>query len=162
MINILKLILLMAMLLMSFCMLQAQQSVTVSGGNAQSETGTISYAVGQSFGQTYVAQTGSLSEGVLQPFEISDITDVEHVNVHVNLSAYPNPTTNYLMLDISDELTPNMLYQIFTIDGKMVSQYSIRDNRTTIDLISAQSGVYLLKVFCDQELIKVFKIIKNQ
>ena len=84
MINILKLILLMAMLPMSFCILQAQQSVTVSGGVAQSETGNISYAVGQSFGQTYVTETGSLSEGVLQPFEISDITNVQSVNVHIN------------------------------------------------------------------------------
>lgn len=152
----------MAMLLVSFCILQAQQSLTVSGGNAQNETGSISYAVGQTFSQTYISETGSLSEGVLQPFEISDITDVAHVNVHVNLSAYPNPANDYLMLDISDELTPNMLYQVFTIDGKVFSQNNITSRRTTIDLTSAQSGVYLLKVFRNQELIKTFKIIKNQ
>jgi hypothetical protein len=152
----------MAMLLMSFCILQAQQSFTVSGGNAQSDTGNISYAVGQSFGQTYVTETGSLSEGVLQPFEISDITDVESVNVLVNLSVYPNPTSDCIILDISDELTTDMLYQVFTIDGKTVSQNSIRDNRTTIDLTSAQTGVYLLKVFDNNRVIRVFKIIKNQ
>lgn len=152
----------MGIFLMSSCLLQAQQSITVSGGNAQNETGSISYAVGQTFSQTYVAETGFLSEGVLQPFEISDITDMEHVNVHVNLSAYPNPTNDYLMLDISDELTPNMLYQVFTIDGKVYSQSNITSRRTTIDLTSAQSGVYLLKVFRNQGLIKTFKIIKNQ
>ena len=56
--------------------LQAQESVNATGGNAQGSGGSVSYSVGQLFYLIITGETGSVSEGVQQPYEISVVTAV--------------------------------------------------------------------------------------
>jgi len=57
--------------------LQAQESVTASGGNASGAGGTVSYSVGQVVYKTNTGSNGSEAQGVQQPYEISVIIGIE-------------------------------------------------------------------------------------
>lgn len=65
--------------------LQAQTSVNVTGGNASGSGGSASYSVGQFVYQTHTGTSGSVSEGVQQPYEISVVTGLEEAK-GINLS----------------------------------------------------------------------------
>ncbi len=74
--------------------LQAQTSVNATGTNASGSGGTVSYSVGQVVYTTNTGASGSVAQGVQQPFEISIVTGIEEAKgINLSVSAYPNPTT---------------------------------------------------------------------
>ena len=81
--------------------LQAQNAVPATGGNASGSGGTVAYSVGQVVYTTNTATNGSVAQGVQQPFEISVVTGLEEAKgINLALSAYPNPTTDFLNLKV--------------------------------------------------------------
>ncbi|MEJ5266144.1 MAG: hypothetical protein WHT29_12590, partial [Bacteroidales bacterium] len=81
--------------------LQAQESVNATGGNAFGSGGSVSYSVGQVVYTTNSGTNGSVAQGVQQPYEISVVTGLEEAKgINLSVSAYPNPTTDYLTLRI--------------------------------------------------------------
>ena len=77
----------------------AQESVNATGGDASGSGGSASYSVGQVVYTTNVGTNGSVSQGVQQPYEISVVTAIEEAKgINLTVTAYPNPTTDYLSL----------------------------------------------------------------
>ena len=164
-----KIKLLTAVTLMAFgavTSLQAQETVTTTGGEANGGGGSASYTVGQVF---YTTQTGtngnSVAQGVQQPFEISVVTGIEQAkNINLICSAYPNPTTDYLILKVDASTTlsiQSMSYQLFDINGKLLENKKIEGNKTSIVMGNLVPAIYFLKVFDNNKEVKTFKIIKN-
>ncbi len=52
----------------------AQEVIPASGGNATGSGGSVSYSAGQVFYSIITGETGSVAEGVRQPYEISVVT----------------------------------------------------------------------------------------
>ena len=144
--------------------LQAQESIPASGGEAAGEGGSVSYTVGQIVYHTHTGTTGSVSEGVQQPYEISVITGIEESGISLNISAFPNPTTDYLILKIADDAFQETRYTmaLYDVNGRIIKQQFIVANETTIDMADLHPATYLLKVVNDNQEVKTFKIIKNQ
>ena len=138
----------------------AQQATTVSGGDASGSGGSAAYSVGQIVYTTHTAITGSVAQGAQQPYEISIILGLAETGITLNLSAYPNPTTNYLMLQI-DNFDKALSYQLFDISGKLLESNAIVENSTTIKMEDYPSAAYFLKVTQNNALVKTFKIIKK-
>jgi hypothetical protein len=67
--HIMKKITLLAMLLLAIQFVYSQEAISVSAGDAIGPEGSGSYSVGQTFYTTNTAATGSVSQGVQQPFE---------------------------------------------------------------------------------------------
>ena len=75
-------------------LLCAQEAIPVSGGEATGSNGSGSYTVGQVFYTTYLApdlfftdditKTGSVSQGVQQPFELQTLSNPSIDNCKVN------------------------------------------------------------------------------
>jgi len=151
-----------ALLLMGigFNQVYAQQATTASGGDASGVGGSVVYSVGQIVYTTNTGITGSVAQGVQQPYEISITTGMLETAIKLNLSAYPNPTTNYLMLLI-DNYDKALSYQLYDISGKLLESNTIVANSTTIKMEKMQTGTYLLKVIQNNKEVKTFKIIKN-
>ena len=62
--------LLIATLLLGAFQTQAQEAVATAGGDASGTNGNVSYTVGQVVYTTNTGTTGSVAQGVQQPFEI--------------------------------------------------------------------------------------------
>ncbi len=127
--------------------LQAQESVTVSGGDISGSGGSVSYSVGQTVYQTHSGVTGSEVQGVQQPYEISTVTSIEKVKL-INLSAkiYPNPTSDYLILLIEDIDISNLSYELTDMSGKLLQSKIIIDKETQINTMDFVPATYFLKV----------------
>ena len=139
----------------------AQQATTASGGNASGSGGSVAYSIGQIVYTTNTGTTGSVAQGVQQPYEISITTGLLETDINLNLSAYPNPTTNYLMLQI-DNYDKALSYQLYDISGKLIESNTVVANSTTIKMEQMQTATYFLKVTQNNTLVKTFKIIKTQ
>jgi hypothetical protein len=159
-----KKLLFLAAFTVSIVGLHAQESTPSSGGEAIGEGGSVSYTVGQVAYSTHTGTTGSVSEGVQQPYEISVIIGIEESGISLNISAFPNPTTDYLILKIADDAFQETRYTmaLYDVNGRIIKQQFIVANETTIDMADLHPATYLLKVVNDNQEVKTFKIIKNQ
>ena len=145
--------------------LQAQESVNATGGNASGSGGTVSYSVGQVVYTTNIGTNGSVAQGVQQPFEISVVLAIEEAKgINLTVSAYPNPTTDYLTLEVDASTTlsiQSMAYQLYDMQGKLLQNEKITSNQASIVMSNLVPATYFVKVIQSNKELKTFKIIKN-
>ena len=110
---------------------QAQTSVNATGGDASGGGGSVSYSVGQVVYTTHTGTSGSVAEGVQQPYEISVVTGLEEAqSINLSVTAYPNPTTDYLTLRIDEFEISNLSFQLYDMNGKLLQNEKITGNQT--------------------------------
>jgi len=143
--------------------LQAQEAIPATGGEATGSGGSASYTVGQVVYTTNVGTNGnSVAQGVQQPYEISVVTSIpEAKEINLLVSAYPNPTTNYLTIKVENYETANLQYQVSDINGKLLQTVKATGTETKIETNNLIPANYFVKVLDNNKEIKVFKIIKN-
>lgn len=139
--------------------LRAQESPTASGGDASGSGGSVAYSIGQVVYTTNTGTNGSMAQGVQQPYEISVNTGVNETAIKLEMSAYPNPTSNNLTL--KTEEYANLSYQLYDLQGKLIENKRIAANSTIITMDALPSATYLLEITNNTQLVKTFKIIKN-
>ena len=144
----------------------AQEAILTSGGDASSTTGTVSYSVGQMVYTTNTGTTGTVAQGVQQPYEISVAIAIENTDdILLDFKVYPNPVRDILRLKTGERNIENIYYQLLDVKGNLLQNGKIRDAETLINMSGFPSATYLLKVICtgdsaSQEM-KLFKIIKR-
>lgn len=142
--------------------LQAQESINTTGSNATGSGGSASYSVGQMVYTTNTGTSGSVAQGVQQPFEISVVVGIEEADgITLQCSVYPNPTTDFLMLKVENYDNTKLLYQLFDMQGKLLQTQKITDNQTSIVMSNLVPATYFVKVIEGNKEVKMFKIIKN-
>jgi hypothetical protein len=139
--------------------LHAQESVNGSGGEATGTGGTASYSIGQIVYTTNTGTNGSVAQGIQQPFEISTTVGINETTINLELSVYPNPTTNYLTLKTDDN--SNLSYQLYDIQGKVIENKTVNSNASNISLEGQPTATYFLSIVKDNQVIKTFRVIKN-
>lgn len=149
-------------LIFSFSAIQAQETISASGGNSFGSGGSVSYTVGQVFYQTYYETNGSIAEGVQQPNEILEVTAFEEANGNkLSVTVYPNPVTDYITLEVKDFDLTKLTYLLLDIQGKLVQNKKITTEQTSIVMSNLDPATYFLKITESNKEIKIFKIIKN-
>ena len=142
--------------------LQAQTSVNAAGGKATGGGGTVAYSVGQVVYTSNTGTNGSVAQGVQQAFEISVVTGIEEAKgINLSVSAYPNPTTDYLTLEVKDVELLNLHFQMYDMNGKLLQIEKITGNQTSIVMSNLVPANYFVKVIQGNKEVKTFKIIKN-
>jgi len=140
---------------------QAQQATTAGGGVAAGSGGTVAYSVGQIVYTTPTGATGSVAQGVPQPYEISIVLGVEDHQISLNMQVYPNPTTDYFTLSIGEIEVSTLNFQLYDTSGKLIERKKITSTTETIVMDNLPSSIYFLKVTNKNKEVKTFKIIKN-
>jgi hypothetical protein len=150
-----------SILLLGLCLTaQAQQATTATGGNASGSGGTVAYSVGQIVYTTNTGTTGSVAQGVQQPYEIYAL-GIEDNSINLALTAYPNPPTNYLTLSVGQADLSKMYFQLYDMVGKLIESRKIVSSTETIGMETLPNATYFLKVNNNSKEVKRFKIIKN-
>lgn len=155
--------LVLALLLVGSGCTQAQQSIVNAGGNGSGSGGSTAYSVGQVVYTTNTnINTGSVAQGVQQPYEIQTVLGNQYVEISLQMSVYPNPTQNSLSLEVKQNNIDNMQYQLFDLNGRLLVSETIVASTTPIEMARYAEAVYLLKVIQNNIELKTFKIIKKQ
>lgn len=141
--------------------LSAQSNIVGSGGEATGSGGIASYSIGQI---DYITQTGSngtASQGVQQPYEFYIVGIDAHKSITLEMSVFPNPTPSSINLTVSSGNFEALTYQLYTINGKLLTHKQINNAATSISMETLPPATYLLKVMNKQQAVKTFKIVKN-
>ena len=141
--------------------LSAQETFSSSGFSSNGNSGLITYSVGQVAIDFSTGNNGSLYQGVQQPYEIFSTLGNDILNINLKLIAYPNPTTDQLVLSIENIQGKKYYYQLFNTKGKSLLYDKCVDNKTYINLNRFPSNIYLLSIIENNAVIKTFRIIKN-
>jgi hypothetical protein len=153
------------LIMVLFCATQlvnAQETIPSTGGNASGTGGTSSYTVGQVFYTSNTSSTGSVSQGIQQAFEIQTLSNPGLLTVQLTAVTYPNPTTDFIVLKITDTTLENLQYTLFDLNGKTIASKPIRTSSTEIAMKNLSVGMYLLKLTKKNKPLKTFKVIKKQ
>jgi hypothetical protein len=139
----------------------AQESTNASGGDASGSGGSVAYSVGQVAYTSTTNSSGSVSQGVQQTYEISDV-GIKETEMNISLVVFPNPTTDNLTLEISDYNNEELKYQLYDMQGKLLKAADIVAKETQINMLQFSKATYFINIL-DEENRKVqsFKIIKN-
>jgi hypothetical protein len=141
---------------------QAQNAISAAGGNATGSGGTVSQTIGQVTYTTISGTTGTVTQGVQQPYEISVVTGIEEaVGIILEISVYPNPATDFVRLKIENYEVENLRYQLYDINGSLLQDNKVEGKETSIIMRNHLPATYFLKVTDKNKVIKTFKIIKN-
>lgn len=149
--------------LLGFCETNAQEAISASGGDAYGAGGSSSYTVGQVVYTANITDSGSVAQGVQQPFEISVVIGINELEIFlIDCYVFPNPTSNVLVLKILDNKLKNLTYNIYDVNGKLLKNNKIIENETLISLEEYVPTIYFLKVISSENKeLKIFKIIKK-
>ena len=144
----------------SIISIQAQQTTVSAGGDASGIGGTFSYSIGQ---VVYTYNYGTdviVAQGIQQPFEIS-ILGLDNYQINLVMQTYPNPTKDYLVLNVHALDLSNMIFQLYDVNGRLIETRTMFSPIETICMMNLPSSVYVLKVINNNKEVKSFKIIKN-
>ena len=141
--------------------IQAQEATNASGGQATGSGGVVNYSVGQLVFQVDSGSPGSVTQGVQQPVEVMVISGIEESGIELGLSAYPNPTSDYLTLMVKNTKLLNLSYELFDSSGKIISTSPLEKPETRIEMKSLTAAMYFVRIYNQEKTIKKFKIIKN-
>lgn len=142
--------------------LHAQTRFIATGGNALGSGGNASYSIGQVVYTTNKGTNGSVAQGLQQAFEISVVTGLnEAYGINLSVTVFPNPTTDYLILEVNDFDVSNLYFQLYNINGKLIQSKKITCNKTSIVMSNLVPATYFVKLVQGYNEVKMFKIIKN-
>ena len=142
--------------------LYAQQGPVTCGGESSGSVGTVSYTIGQTdYINVTVAGSGTVTQGIQQPFEIFVSIGENLSNINLSTAVYPNPTVETLVLKIEGVDVSSFTYQLYDALGQMLMSDKVEGIETSIKMSQLASAHYFLKVLDSNKEVKTYKIIKN-
>jgi len=145
-----------------FCIvLSAQESLHSAADDISTSLGSIYYSIGQITYTTDRETNGSVSRGVQQPHEITVLVGAEEKNIELEMSVYPNPTTDFLTLRVKEYDVKNLTAVLYDIKGQLIRQIDLSGQQAQIDLTDLTKSTYLLQVKKGGNVVKIFKVIRN-
>jgi hypothetical protein len=141
--------------------IQAQQSVNATGSVATGSEGTVSYSIGQLVYTTNSANTGTMAQGVQQPYEIFT-SDSREVDSGISIALFPNPTTDRLILDIVEYNSEKLSCFLHDYSGRVLFEKQIVEKQTQIEMGLLPAEIYFIKILNKEyKTVQSFKIIKH-
>ena len=123
--NLLKKSSFLACVLLATQLICSQESILVLAVEAAGTGGSLSYSIGQVFYTIHTGTSGAVLQGVQNPFEFQTFSNSELTTVNLTAVTYPNPTSDYVVLKISDSALDNLSYKLFDFTGKGISNGNI-------------------------------------
>lgn len=138
----------------------SQVSTNTCGGTAVSPAGSVDFTFGQVFTATASDSASTVIQGVQQPYEIYTMSIVDS-SLKSTLTYFPNPTTDFLNLQIPNFSDKRLSYQLFNNQGKLISSSEITNESTIIDMTNLATETYYLNIVGPESKTSIsFKILK--
>ncbi len=141
------------------------QSVN-NGGSVMSQTnGSLAFTVGELVVLSNIDSDGNfLGNGFASGATISTLSVLQPDSKIIDINVFPNPTTEFVHIQINHSLLENFTVTILNFQGKEVynAKYSSYSNVIGVNVSSYASGTYLLILRnIDNNVLGVYKIIKK-
>lgn len=159
--NKLKLLLLFYLFGMGFYLqTNAQNVISTAGENFKNDKANIQWTLGENTVETVLKNDIALTQGYNQPtIEVKAL--LTNDNIDFNCNVYPNPTNDYLVIDLKNKDVANTSYELLDPDGKRILQNELSQTLNYLSLKNIPAGYYLLKIHDQNQKSQIFKIIKT-
>jgi inosine-uridine nucleoside N-ribohydrolase len=134
-----------------------RQVIGTSGNQYVSAAATMDFTIGEPITATLTGQNGIATQGFHQG--TISITSVRETLSLAELSVYPNPTTDKLTISTAID---NALWQLYTLDGKIVTSGRLNLGNTTVDVTSLAQATYMLTITTPSQRVNTYRIVKMQ
>jgi hypothetical protein len=142
-------------------LVQAQESVNASGGDAIGSGGSVAYSIGQVAYTTQAGSNGSVAQGVQHAYEIFKV-GINETDLNLSILIFPNPTVDQLIIDMGEFNDEPLAYQFYDMRGRLLSSGQLISPQTLISTTDLASGAYLVHIINQSNRkVQTFKIIKN-
>ena len=130
---------------------------------------SLTWTLGEGVVETFTKQEGSISSGFHQYYPVkksikinqnNSILSLEELEQNIKISAYPNPTFDYLTIDIDYVNEVDLLMEIYDLRGKLFKRINLKESSEEINLSELRNGTYILQIFTSDQLIQILKIEK--
>ena len=132
--------------------------VSSSGDSFNNTSYQLDWSIGECVTATHSSGDYVLTQGLHQNSYV--ITSVEDLATDLNISVYPNPTTDLINLTSLQNLS-GLAVTVTDINGKVLQQAEVTNEVKELNFSNYANGIYFLTVKQENKLIKSFKIIKN-
>lgn len=140
-------------------------TAAVSGSNAWSfdwtapTAGTGNVTFYATFNVTNSSLSTSGDEIYTATFNVSEATGtgVEELNAENNISLYPNPAIDQVLISVKNAFDR---IEIYDMNGKLITSVSTPAHQATIDLSQENSGIYFARIVSANKVVTE-KIIKQ-
>jgi hypothetical protein len=140
--------------------LLAQEVIATAGSTLSNSNGSISFTIGESVANTLTKGDKTITQGFQQAnISVSMVNELK--DLFFNISVFPNPASNVLILKISKDDVTGIQYLLYDILGKLLLQKKLESNETSVPVNQLAKGLYILKVQEGMKELKTFKIIKK-
>ncbi|MFT6922238.1 MAG: hypothetical protein ACJA1C_001240 [Crocinitomicaceae bacterium] len=139
----------------------SQTATLPTGGEANGAGGTSSYSIGQVAYTTISGSVGSSAQGVQHSYEISDVSVFTMGENLLELSVYPNPTADFIIIQLEEISNEALSFQLVNSRGQIVQNGSLFKETTQITLAEYQSAYYMLHIINNNQIARTFKVLKT-
>lgn len=139
----------------------AQTAVLPGGGESAGSGGTSSFSLGQVAYTTVNGTSGSSAQGVQHAYVVSDASVTTVVDDPFLVNVYPNPTTNFIVIQLEETHNETLSYRLLNAIGQEVQNGLILKDTTQLTLTEHQSAYYMLQIIKDGRIARTFKVLKT-
>ena len=156
-----KRLLLLNICFIFFTVSYSQQSILATSGDYfKNETSSISFTIGDLVVDSYLGTSFSITQGFQQSEKT--ITGIENISKYgLNINIYPNPTTDFVNINIDGDNLENISCILYDIKGQNLVQKPVNKGQLKLDLLQYSPSIYLLKIVKGTTTLHTFKFMKH-
>lgn len=139
----------------------SQQTTLSSGGDAIGSNGSMSSSIGQVVYTSHAGSNGTSTQGVQQTYTVSDASIISPSAVHLQLSVFPNPTSDLLQIKVTDFNNEALSYRLINPVGQEIEHGIIDPETTQINLQQLGASYYMLYILEEGVITQLFKVLKT-
>lgn len=154
-------------LMISFHLVQplnAQQGIVSSGGDINTQEGSIAYSVGVVAFTSVNGEAGSVTQGIQQAYPFNTV-GTEIIQRDNDFLIYPNPANQNLYLQLSgfENITGEMdlTARVYDMEGKLVLTQKLKNSINTIWIGSLPSSTYFIQLSQANSFLQSASFIKT-
>lgn len=139
----------------------SQQVISNMGGILQTESGYISFTLGESVINTISTTNGIITQGYQQPW-LKVTSNYTNFTNHAYGKVYPNPTNDILYLFTQIDGMSNIKLVLTNLTGRVFFTAKVDNELTEVDFSHCLPGIYILIVYEHHTIIGTYKIVKQK
>jgi hypothetical protein len=149
------------LIILSIQPVSAQEAFLVTSHTAVGSGGESTYSVGQVAFNTFESATGTVTQGVQQPYEILFMTGLEDPSTSLTCYIFPNPSTSEVRLKTDGRSFEFLTYNLMDLNGVILREGKITEAETVLPMNDLPSDVYFLALVEHGQTIMTWKVIKK-
>ncbi len=149
-----------AMTSLGFGQTVSPELVSSSGDSFSSASYQLDWSIGECVTATHSAGSYVIAQGFhTNTFVISTVKDLR---ADVEISVYPNPTSDFITLNFAKvQNFGKVSYTLTDFSGKVLQTTELKSETQQINFTNRAGGTYFITISLDNQLVKSFQIIKK-